>query len=215
MAQLLTLTDVLTYSPAGSGFPQKPILEHLDMVEEEIVLDCLGDDLFAFLVDNLADTSAALDWEDCGDYALDELVIRNGVVYKSTANQNNTDPAVKGSDWERVQKFDNECCNSLWDRYLRKILTYRVYYYALPFATIVSGAGGLKVQSIDSRGERAATPSEIGSTQRDVERVISTTTVNMKRWLSDTEQAECNFPGTSTESCDGCEPQPTNSRFFW
>lgn len=215
MAQLLTLTDVLTYSPAGSGFPHKPILEHLDMVEEETLSDCLGDDLFEFLVSHLIDTSAALDWEDCGDYALNEMVIRNGVVYKSIANQNNTDPAVKGSDWERVQKFDSDCCNTLWEKYLRKILTYRVYYYAIPFATVTSGAGGLKVQSIDSRGERAATPSEVGSTQKDIERIISVTTSNMKRWLSDSDQSDCGFPVSTSAGCGGCETPITNSRFLW
>jgi hypothetical protein len=139
----------------------------------------------------------------------------HGRVYRSTANQNNTDPAVKGSDWETIFRFDNDCCNTLWERYLRKILCYRAYYYALPFATVVSGAGGLKVQSLDQRGERAATPSEVGSSQKDIERVISVTTSNMKRWLSHSDQSTCNFPSIGGENCNSCETQTTNSRFFW
>lgn len=215
MAQLISTYEVLTYSPAGAGFPIKPVQENLDGTEEEIKNGCLGEPLFDYLVSKLSPTAGAMDWQTCGDYALNDLVIRNGVYYKSTATQNNTDPVDAGSDWIKVEKFTEACANSLWTGYLRKILAYRVYYYALPFATMTSGAGGLKVQGLDNRGERAATPAEIGRAQMDAERIIAQTTENMVRWLSHENQAACGFPSLGNGVCQDCETQSTNSRFLW
>lgn len=215
MAQLITTLEVLTYSPAGVGFPNRPISENLDMVEEEIRNGCLGPDLFDYLVTKLSPVDTVPEWQACGDYAQDEIISRNGMQYKSTADHNDTDPLDNGSDWSPIQKFTDTCCNNLWIKYLRKILTYRVYYYALPFATITSGAGGLTVQGIDNRGERAATPTEIGRAQTDVERVISQTTTNMLAWLRNKDQATCGFPSLLSEACATCETQTTNSRFLW
>ena len=215
MAQLITTLEVLTNSPAGVGFPNRPISENLDMVEEEIRNGCLGPDLFDYLVTKLSPLDTAPEWQTCGDYAQGEIVTRNGVRYESTTDHNDTDPLNVGSDWSQIEKFTDACCNTLWSKYLRKILAYRVYYYALPFATMTSGPSGLTVQGMDTRGERAATPSEVGRSQTDVERVITTTTTNMLAWLRHKDQVTCGFPALLSEACAACETQTTNSRFLW
>lgn len=215
MARLITEIEAINHSPAGVGFPRKFICENLDLVEEEFTRDCLGDDLFDYLVGKLTDVSTAMEWEPCNAYALDTLVFIGEAFYKSTASDNDTDPRENGTPWTSVNKFTDACCNTLWTKYLRRILAYKVYYYALPFATNQSGAGGLTIQETDGRGTRSARPAEVDKSLGDVLRVVNTSTVNMIKWLDDTDQSACGFP--SRVCGEGCETESTNTndRFWW
>lgn len=218
MAQLITATDVLLHSPAGVGFPNKPICDHLDLVEETVVNECLGTDLYEHLVGLLNPIpDGTADWVECGDYSTGNVVYRNGLYYISLSDTNNTDPADDPANWELYPKFSTDCTNTLWERYLRRILAYKVFYHALPFATMQTGAAGLTVQLADSRGERAANGAEIAKLQENVARVISVTLDNLKTWINDTAQSACGFPSSPLSGCVGCtDKMPrANPRFMW
>lgn len=201
---MITEIEVQTYSPAGKTFPRNLICENIPIAEEDLVNNCLGQDLWDWLTEHQnPEIESAEDWQDCGDYAEGDTVKRNGLYYVSTADNNNTDPAKAGSDWQTAPKFDEDCANKLWEKYLRKILAYRVYFYALPFTAATPGAAGLIVQGTDDRGQRGATIGEISKMQDSVQNMVAVMLSNMKTWSGQEAQKDCEWP--DSPALDGCK----------
>lgn len=215
---LITVNDVQTYSPAGKSFPRNLLCDTIDGTEETFINSCLGWELWDYLIEklNTADLEDAKAWQDCGDYAEGEIVIRNDIYFASTEAHNNTDPSKPGTPWQPVEKFTDECCNKLWEKYLRKALAYAVYSDALPLSATQPGAGGLIVQGADPRGQRGATLSEIAKLQESLQRTISGTLNNMKVWAQQAAQKDCGFPDSpALGSCSDCvTTAPLSSRTF-
>lgn len=208
---MITEIEVQTYSPAGKTFPRNLICENIPIAEEDLVNNCLGQQLWDWLNEKInPDLETAEDWVDCGDYATDDIVKRNGLFYVSTADNNNSDPAKAGSEWEIAGKFTDDCANKLWEKYLRKILAYRVYFFALPFTAATPGAAGLIVQGTDDRGQRGATIGEISKMQDSVQNMVAVMLSNMKNWSGQDAQDECEWPDSpALGSCKDCETAKT------
>lgn len=180
---IITEYEVVRYSPADRTFPMDVICQRIDTVEEKIGREKLGYDFFAALVADKAATPTGAEWVECGDYALDDVVLKDGVYYKSTAANNNTDPLDDGSSWVQYDKFSTSCYNTMWSKYLRAIFAYTVLADSIPFATRRVTGAGLLIQERDERGRRSGTNMEIQKQQEWLKLEADTIYRNMNAWL--------------------------------
>ncbi|MCB0542095.1 MAG: hypothetical protein KDC70_01170 [Saprospiraceae bacterium] len=201
---MITLAEVKSTMPAGQTFPSAVLCDAIPIAEENLVNECLGADLWDYLTSklNTVDVSAAEDWQECGDYSTGDVVIRNDLFFESTADNNNTDPAESGSDWELVDKFTDSCANTLWNNYLKRALAFNTFYFALPLTSGSFGPNGMTIQGADSRGVRAMTISEISQFQTTLLQNIAATLKNMKAWAQKDEQKDCGFPSSAALGSD-------------
>lgn len=208
--ELITPFEVLKHSPAGFDYPTGSFCEIIPQVEQEFVSECLGDDLYDYLVSVLSTyPTTAVEYDETVTYNLDDLVIRNGCVFVSTSNGNVTDPIEPNSDWNQYERFTASGANKLWTKYLRYILALKVYTSSLVFTTYRAGAGGLVVNQGDGSGFRTANKTEMITVAEKIEGQIQRTTANMLKWLSDNATTE----GLPLPEClSGCETPGRRSR---
>lgn len=207
---LTTTQEIIDNSQAGRNFPKS--LFDIDSVEEALVNDCLGSGLWAGLLANLTNVSAATIWDCNLTYSLGNMVLFEGKYYTSTENANQTKPCSKGAKWLEVPKFTTNCYNKLWS-YLVKVISGRVYAEAMPFAIGNSGTGGLTINGTDRNQERSMTPAEVVVLQRLILSKANQVLENMKVWMKETN---CVFPENPfTEVCVENCVKPVYSRFFF
>lgn len=181
---LITPFEVLKYSPAGFDYPETSFCELIPQIEEELARECLGEELYDYLVSKLSTyPTTATEYDSSVVYSLDDLVIRNGCTFVSTANSNSTDPIEPNSDWTAYERFTDVGVNELWTKYLRFLLALKVYQASIVFTTFRAGAGGLTVNVGDSGGSRSANKNEIVQVSEQLAGQIERTTANMVRWL--------------------------------
>ena len=175
----MTPWEVVRYSDAGRDFPLAVINKRIGPVQQQIGREKLGYDLYLALIEDLNTLDTTPDeWEDCGDYDELDVVQKHGVYYQSTADGNNSDPEVEGSDW--IQ----------WDLYLRTIFADTIYMECLPFATRTSTKGGLRFQEKDEHGVRSATDPELSTMEGKLRKSIDRDFRNMSVWLSNTDEGK-------------------------
>lgn len=186
MANLITAYEVKRYAPAGKDYPEVNICEAIPQVEEQIGYECLGEDLYEYLQSVLsAYPSTAVEYDPGTDYELNDYVIRHGCLFKSDVECNRTDPLEPETDWAAVEKFTVACANTLWTRYLRRIIAFRVYESVVLFDTQQSGSAGVTVNVGDgyNTGSRAASKAELAERQKKLQDEANVTVENMYRWM--------------------------------
>jgi hypothetical protein len=216
---LITAYEVKRYSPAGRSYPEANICLLARQVEEDFMQKCLGKEMYDWLKSKLTPyPSDAREYDASISYDLNEVVIRHGCLFKSLTNCNRTDPAEFDNDWEVLRKFTDSCANSLWERYLREALAFRVYEAAIVYDTIHSTAGGLVVSVSDamSATTRAATKVEIAEVTTRLRQHQEVIIDNMRRWLRYLRESnQCaQMPLSQSLACAGsdCEGAKPNAR---
>ncbi len=202
---IITTTEVIRYSPAGRDFPPATIKPRIKSCEDKLARELLGIVLYNDMVSKLKALPVdAKEWVCNGDYSLNEVVVKNGVYYTSTANSNNTDPEDDGSDWVQYAKFDHECYEKIWTGWLRLIFAYEVYYNSLPYASRSVGAGGLVVREVDQKGVRGSKVNELDSYLATVRQDIDTESRNLLYWMNKTDEGKAcleSFPENLLVEC--------------
>lgn len=207
---LITAFEVLKYSPAGFDYSTATFCEIIPQIEEELARECLGADLYDYLISVLrVYPNSATEYDATLTYSLDDLAIRNGCLFVSTANGNTTDPIEPNSDWTAWERFTAAGANNLWNKYLRFILALKVYQSSLIFTTFRAGAGGLTVNSGDGSGFRSVNKTELISVEAKLDGQAQRATANMLAWLKDNYVAE-SLP--LPECLRGCEVPGRHSR---
>lgn len=216
---LITAYEVKRYSPAGRAYPEANICLLARQVEEDFMSKCLGQEMYEWLKSKLTPyPSNALEYDPSISYELDDVVIRHGCLFKSLVSCNRTDPAELDNDWEMLRKFTDSCANSLWERYLREALAFRIYEAVIVYDTIHSTAGGLVVSVSDamSATTRAATKPEITEVVARLRQHQEVIIDNMRRWLrSFLDSNQCaQMPLAQSLACVGsaCEGAKPNAR---
>lgn len=211
---LTTEFEVLKYSPAGFDYPTSMFCLLIPQYEQQLKRECLGDDLFDFLVSKLTPYPATVsEWDESISYSIGDVVIRNNCTFTSTANTNTTDPLVAGSDWTPFERFTHSGANNLWSLYLRQIMATKVFAGSLGSATYRAGSGGLVVNSGDGTGSRSATKTEMLTSMTQFNGFIEMTTVNMIEWLTDNYVAQDLPIPACVGNCD--VPENRSRRFAW
>lgn len=208
---ILSANDVIRYAPVLSNYPTANICNVILQVEEDYIYSCFGSTFYDYMAENLTDTSGQTEWESGTSYALNAIVLRNGCLYKSTANSNANDPLTL-VNWTTVKKFTDACLNTLWDNYLCQTLALKTYYHCIIFDTWTAGAKGLTVIEADNNGQRDAKAGEISLIQQNVLRQIDLISGNMFRWIRKVQADEtCAFEGIDICGTD-CESPKVGAR---
>lgn len=187
---LITAYEVLKYSPAGSDYPTATFCELIPQIEQEFARECLGTDLFNYLIGKLTPyPSNATEYDSAVSYNVDQVVIRNGCLFVSLTNANSTDPLSATGDWKQFDRFTDTNANSFWAAYLRRILALKVYMASLVYTTWRGGAGGITISEGDGAGSRsgfrAANKGELHDVKTSLIAEIERTTANMRIWIRD------------------------------
>lgn len=206
MANLITAYEVKRYSPAGRNYPEVNICEAIPQVEEDFGYKCLGEELYEYLLSVLTEYPANVqEYDPATEYTTDEVVVRNGCLFISDVACNRTDPLDADTDWLPVDKFTTACANTLWAKYLRRILALRVYETVMMYDTQQSGAGGVVVALGDgyNTGHRAANKGEIADRAKRLDADANTAVQNMWRWMDkQLQEGACTaLPLQSAKAC--------------
>ena len=207
---LIAPLEVVWNSPAGRNYPLDNICLVLDQVEEEFLNECLGCEMFDWLVNNVEEWPSDIpDWVDGDDYDTGDMVTREGKLYRSLIDNNTVDPQnADGTDWEKPARFGtNSCANELWETYLVKLLANKVLQATVGFTTHKADAGGLTVQdnggSFDRQSFRSASKAELKEYVNGLDMLNATIVRNMKRWASKMvlDGNVCSVPLSSIPGC--------------
>lgn len=222
---LIAPIEVVWNSPAGRDYPLDNICLVLDQVEQEFLNECLGCDMYDWLIANVdawpEDTAG---WVDGNSYSVGDLVTREGKLYESLTNANTTDPLEDdGTDWEIPARFGtNACANELWEEYLVKILANKILQFTLNFTTHKTNANGLTVLdsggSFDRQSFRSGSKAELKDYSNNLDTLNATIIRNMKRWASKkvSSGAVCEVPLSTIPGCGNgelCAPSMQKRRW--
>lgn len=201
---LTTPFEVLRYSPAGFDYPTDSFCILIPQYELEMRRDCLGKPLWDFMESKLNPyPDAFVEWDAAGSYSIGDVVVRNLSTYISTANSNTTDPLATGSSWDKFKRFDHAGSNTLWDKFLRQIMAYKVFIGSLASTTYRSGAGGMTVNAGDGTGTRAVNKTEMLTNLTQYNGFVQMTTENMRDWLRENYAGqELPAPSFCVDNCD-------------
>ena len=147
MKTLIQPFEVIINAPVRKDYPIGYVCDHIFRVEQKIFSECLGLDLLKDMIDKCIQYSGQ-GWDNCKDYQIDEIVVIDGVYFKSLENGNSENP-IDSDKWIQAKKFENECYNELSECYLKNILAYSVIYTSITYKTIQAGAKGLVVMTED------------------------------------------------------------------
>lgn len=222
---ILTAAEVQQTAPAGLNFPRDIICAEIPNIEPDFGFECLGEDLYEWLLDNMADAPEAVsEWVAETEYADGAFVIRNGCTFESLLDCNRNDPLDDPDEtWQAFRKFgDNDCANTFWSNYLKPVLALKVYAASLNYATRQTGANGLTVlagtSDFQGQGFRSASKNELADYKTDLIADIDRATRNMMRWAKKQVElgTDCGgMPLNEMLNCNGlCKPQ-TNSVRRW
>lgn len=221
---IITAAEVQQGSPAGSGFPRDVICIEIPNIEPDFGYECLGEDLYEWLLDNMADAPTASEWVSGAEYADGDFVVRNGCTFESLLNCNRNDPLDDpDGTWEAFKKFGtNDCANEFWDNHLKPVLALKIYAASLNYATRQTGANGLTtlagVSEFGGQGFKSATKNELADYKTDLIADIDRRVRTMLRWAKKQVDAgtDCGgMPLNEMLNCNGlCKPQ-TNSVRRW
>lgn len=183
---LLTAYEAVKYSTAGKDYPTGQFCEIIPQIEEEFARECLGQELYDYMEENKAEYPAdAAEWNDCTYYDIDDVAIRNGCLFVSQTDNNNTDPLSETGNWAAFERFSTTGAQLLWTKYLRRILALKAFMQSRYDVTWRSGAGGTTVSMGDSSGFRSANKAEITLLKGSDIAKVETVTKNMLAWLKD------------------------------
>ncbi len=220
--------EVVWNSPAGREYPLDNICLVVDQVEQEYLTECLGCDMYDWLIANVEEWPAGTaEWHDCDEYGLGDLVTREGRLYQSIESFNRVDPICDDADnpsWVEPNRFGtNECANELWSKYLKQILANKVLHATLNFTTHKTGAGGLTVQdsggSFDRQSFRSGSKAELKEYSNQLDALNATIVRNMRRWASKKilDGAVCGVPLSTIPGCgsngEACAPSLQKRRW--
>lgn len=223
---LITAAEVVLDSPAGAGFPTAVICKEIANVEPDYGYECLGEDLYEWLLENVAAyPDETKEWVEDSEYADGDFVVRNGCLFESLLNCNRNDPLDDPDEtWAAFKKFGtNDCANEFWENHLRPVLALKVYAASLNYATRQTGANGLTVlagtSEFNGQGFKSASKAELSDYKTDLIADIDRRTRNMMRWAKKKVEAgldDCGeMPLDEMLNCNGlCAPQ-TNSVRRW
>lgn len=216
--QLINPSEVVRYSPVDRNYPAASLCDLILQVEESWFYDCLGESMYEYLQSVLSPKPPGLNsWSSQKTYAEGDIVLNNLCIFISSSDCNNTQPGEVGTLWEPYPKFTNDCANTLWKKYIARILALKVYSKSTVFTTIKSSSAGLTVNETNNAGVRGANSKEIELTKKELLEQIEETVQNMIRWLrKEVNKNTCPFPKDipGLECGTECERPNSSGRKF-
>jgi len=146
---LITTWEVLKNSFADRQYPTDKIERVRSIVEANYMRNCVGQDFYNTLLGLAANWETVGEWEP-GTYAINTVKYWNGLIVKSTINNNTSEPSLTNTTWPIAAKFTNSNLNTLWNNYLLQIISNKIIHQVAPSDTIRFTGKGMSVNTEDS-----------------------------------------------------------------
>ena len=166
------------------------------------------------------------EWIDGEEYGVGDHVTREGKLFVSLSAENDNDPLndETPATWEIPKRFgDNECANELWEKYLIRLVSSKVYHASINFDTQKTGANGLTMldgaSSFNGQGFRTSDKGERIDYKKSLEVLQSSIVTSMIRWVKGRiKDNDCTSVPLSTipgcgKSNEGCAPSQQKRRW--
>ena len=164
---LTTEAEILKWTPALRTLNRDIWCQSIEVVENDLFLDCLGYDFRDILIENRNDFSGVKLYSDAETYALNDLVESDSIVYKSLKANNNK--FLSNTDWwEKADFFCEEIYNKLWHGGMARWICMSIYNHNLTYTTYHSGGKGL-IKHFEDSGQRTVDSKEFYTYKRQVE----------------------------------------------
>jgi len=193
-------------------------------IEEEFGRECLGKDLYDWLKSDLVAIPASVkEWSASESYDEGAYVLRGECMFVSDLDCNRNDPNNDPSGtWLTANRFETECANEMWTKYVRQILACKSIIYTLEFSTFPIKAGGVTVldggSAYNSQGFRSANKGELNDVKTNMYSIINVLTKNMLHWAKQkVDDGLCtNMPLNDMLRCNGmCLTESQQARRRW
>lgn len=119
---LITNYDIKTHSLVFNRYISDCSVQTICAFEELLFLDCIGVDFYNELKNDVIDYSGAQLFSDEVNYSTGDVVIYKDVLYVSKVDNNDSNINDK-EKWDFAPKFNSDCFNTVWCRYLVYILS--------------------------------------------------------------------------------------------
>lgn len=148
---LLKAYDVIRHYPMRGTADPGLLKDHLVVQEELLALNLLGWDFYSELLDLKIDHSSTESYSPETEYAEGDQALHLNVIYvalqTTTANQ-----PPSAEHWVEAPDFEDEDFETLWARYLRPTLAWKVAQTAMPFSHYQMGSTGIQ-KSVPNNSE--------------------------------------------------------------
>lgn len=211
---IITAFEVVKYSVANRDFPTNVICDFIDTIELSVFDDkCLKLETYNKLISSIVDYSSVQQYELATTYNLDENVLLDGIIYSSKTNANTSSP-LDTEKWEVAKKFDNDCYNDLWYKYLSKYLANKILIKAIAFNTFQASNKGLMKYIGDSTGNANVITKEFYEWKVEL---LDFCTLILKQMQVFMKNNETCFPEYITKECEqnNCKNTGRNRRVIW
>ena len=221
MQTIITPGEVIRHSPESSKYPPQKVEKFIFPIEEELARNCLGFDFYEALIGDLKDWSGIKVWVSGATYAEGDLVNYYGLIIESKVADNINNPCedTEGQYWALAVKFNTECFEDLYTRYLRDYLAFTAMQSSLEYTTYPASAKGVQEWASESNGSGSRSASRQTFVARknkalnDAARILA----NMKAWMArQHESGACDFSGVLfIQQCTGTCNAPRQTRKFF
>lgn len=180
---LITEREVIYHSSLGKDFPPSYVTDHLDITEENFMVEYFGQDFFDLLVGDLNTQEAVEPYDSDVTYSTGDKSLYEGRIFVSVLDDNIGQPVNEETWWAEDSKFDTDMYDEFWRKYLVKILARLISIPASTNATIKATKQGLITVSDVTTGFASASRASIGiwidTTKSTTQELIK----GMERWI--------------------------------
>lgn len=163
---LLSSSECLYYVSHHYSLSASDVQKQIFLQERRAAQTVIGADFFALLLADVYDYTGTPEWVP-GTYSFNQFVIRFGLVYRSLANGNTSDP--NGSQtWVLAKKFDTNCYNDLWDNGLANFLSNIIFAASCnSIAYKVAPGGIVQINAQDAQQAAIQTAQTVATKYRE------------------------------------------------
>lgn len=207
---LTTEQEILKWTPALRTLNRDIWCQSIEVVENDLFLDCLGHDFRDRLINERNDFTCVKLYSDANIYQRGDLVESDSIIYMSL--KNNNDKFLSDSDyWQLADYFGSDIFNSLWKTGMARWICMSIYNHNLTYTTYHSGGKGL-IKHFEDSGQRTVDSKEFYTYKRQVEGDIRMAHRVMMNFISVNAVAL----GYETDECDDddCKSQDSD-RIAW
>lgn len=206
MKTLLTPNEVVRYAGLDDTFPRCDLrlIFNVELMEAR---KNIGLELYSELLDDKADYSGVVVWNNGTAYNEGQIVRHMGVVYVSLTDNNTDQP--NSTNWDYAPKFHDLCNNQLWDNFMAEYLSWIVVRDRIGFVHYRATGNGIQV--VRQRDHEAANAEQFSQSTQRIDRKIAELWSNMRAFLvGDVGDCEFNFK----DECDKKESRRRNQYRF-
>lgn len=197
--RLMTPFLVIKYSGLYLTFPLCDF-SIIDLYEEYEMRECLGEDFYKDMLDDLFDYSDTEEYDVQQDYIIGDTVFFDGQAFKAIAASQGIEP-LNTDYWELGKKFNSDCYEHFFCNYLVYYLALIILRHRLPFIrTKIEGRGTIQY---DSQDFKTSDRKDYDTLDASILKHIQISQSNMINYLNKNKTNECflNYIGFG---CSGC-----------